>query len=151
LVRSDASTPEQYLAELSEDRRELVAALRDAILENLPHGYEETMNWGMLSYEVPLGRYPDTYNGKPLSYAALAAQKNYVSLYLMGVYGDPDTEAWFHERYRRSGKRLDMGKSCVRFKKLDDVPLDVVAEVVGRWSLDDFIARYESSRGSGGK
>lgn len=148
MVRSDASSLEEYLSELPEDRRELVGAIRETILANLPEGYEESMSWGMLSYEVPLSRYPDTYNGKPLAYAALASQKNYVSLYLMGVYGDGATEDWFHRRYRETGKRLDMGKSCVRFKKLDEVPLDVVGEVIARLSGDDFIARYEESRHS---
>ena len=146
MVRSNASTPEQYLAELPEDRREFVSALRDAILDSLPPGYEEAMNWGMLSYEVPLSTFSATYNGQPLSYVALASQKNYVSLYLMGVYGDEESEKWFHDRYRETGKRLDMGKSCVRFKRLEDVPLDVVRDVVGRLSVGDFVAKYQAAR-----
>jgi hypothetical protein len=146
MVRSDAVTAEQYLAELPEERREFVAALRDTIVANLPDGYEESMNWGMISFEVPLSRYPDTYNGKPLSYLALASQKNYVSLYLMSIYGEPESEEWFQSRYEASGKKLDMGKSCVRFKRLDDVPLEVVGEVAGRLSVDEFVARYEELR-----
>lgn len=147
MVRSEASSPEKYLSELPDDRRVFVSAIRDVILENLPPGYDESMTWGMLSYEVPLSRYPDTYNGKPLAYAALASQKNYVSLYLMGVYGDPDVESWFHDRYRESGKKLDMGKSCVRFKELGDVPLEVVAEVIRKWNVDEYLDRYEAARG----
>lgn len=147
MVRSEAISPEQYLNELPEDRRRFVGRLRETILANLPEGYEESINWGMLSYEVPLSRYPDTYNRKPLVYAALASQKNYVSLYLMGVYGDPGAEEWFHRRYREvSGALPHMGKSCVRFKKLDDVPLDVVGEVVARLPVAEFIDRYESAR-----
>ena len=149
MVRSEAATAEEYLAELPEERREFISALREVVLDALPDGYEESTTWGMLSYEIPLSRYPTTYNGKPLAYVALASQKNYVSLYLMGVYGDPATEEWFHTRYRESGKTLDMGKSCVRFKRLGDVPLDVIAEVVGRLGVDEMIARYEAARGTG--
>jgi hypothetical protein len=100
----------------------------------------------MISYEIPLSRYPKTYNKQPLAMAALASQKNYMSLYLMTVYGDKDTETWFHERYRASGKKLDMGKSCVHFRKLDDLPLDLVGESIGRVSVDKYIERYEQSR-----
>ena len=147
MVHSDAVTPQDYLAELPEHRSVFVAAIRQAVLDGLPAGYEEAMSWGMLSYEVPLSRYPNTYNGKPLSYAALASQKNYVSLYLMGVYGDADAEKWFHGRFEASGKKLDMGKSCVRFKSLDDVPLDLVSDVVARLPVEAFLARYEEARG----
>ena len=145
-MRSEAATPAEYLAELPDDRRDFVATIREEILANLPAGYQEAMTWGMLSYEVPLERYPNTYNGKPLAYVALASQKNYVSLYLMGVYGDRSAEDWLHERYRASGKNLNMGKSCVRFKTLDEVPLDIVGEVVARLPVGDFLARYESIR-----
>lgn len=145
-MRSDAHTVEEYLAELPDDRRATVRAVRDVVLANLPDGYVESMNWGMISFEIPLDRYPSTYNGKPLGYAALASQKNYVSLYLMSVYGDPATEEWFHKQYRASGKRLDMGKSCVRFRTLDDLPLDLVGEVIARTSVEDYISRYEAAR-----
>lgn len=145
-MRSDAGSVDQYLEGLPLERREMVAAIRAVILEHLPQGYEESMTWGMPTYEIPLDRYPDTYNGKPLAYISLASQKNYVSLYLMSVYGDAEAEKWFHDRYAQSGKKLDMGKSCVRFKRLEDVPLDVVAEVVERTSVEDMIARYEAAR-----
>ena len=146
VVRSDALTPQQFLVELPSQRREIVIAIREAVLEALPEGYEEAMAWGMLTYQVPLSRYPDTYNGKALAYAALASQKNYVSLHLMSVYGDQATEDWFHDRYRASGKKLNMGKSCVRFRNLDDVPLDVIGDVIARTSVEQFLARYESAR-----
>jgi hypothetical protein len=146
-VRSEAASPEAYLSELPEGRREFVSAIREVIIEHLPDGYEESMTWGMLSYEVPLSRYPDTYNRKPLAYAALASQKTYVSLYLMGVYGDAEVESWFHAKYEKSGKKLDMGKSCVRFKRLDDVPLDLVGDVIAKWPVDEYLDRYETARG----
>ena len=101
----------------------------------------------MISYVVPLERYPKTYNRQALQYAALASQKNYVSLYLMNVYGNEETESWFVNSYRASGKRLDMGKACVRFKRIDDLPLDLIGETIARTSVDDFIALYEKARG----
>lgn len=146
MVRSDAATVEQYLAELDPERRRELSAVRDVVLANLPEGYQESMNWGMISYEIPLERYPDTYNKQPLAYAALASQKNYMSLYLMGLYGDPEQEQSFEERYRATGKRYDVGKSCVRFRRLDDLPLDLVGEVIASTSVDDHIAHYEAAR-----
>ena len=146
MAYSKAATVEEYLRELPAERRQTVEALRTVILDNLPGGYEEAMQFGMISYVVPLERYPKTYNGQALSYAALASQKNYVSVYLMNIYSDVETERWFTERYRASGKRLDMGKACVRFKKLDDLPLDLIAEAVALTSVDSFIELYEESR-----
>jgi len=146
MAQSNATTVQAYLDELPEDRRAVVAAVREAILANLPKGYQESMNWGMISYEIPLERYPDTYNSQPLGYLALAAQKRYFSLYMMGVYGDPEQEARLKAGFEEAGKRLDMGKSCVRFRKLDDLPLDVVGELIARITPEDFIAKYEASR-----
>ena len=146
MAYSKAATVEEYLEELPAERRRTVDAVRKVILDNLPDGYEEAMQFGMISYVVPLERYPKTYNGQALSYAALASQKNYVSVYLMNIYSDVETERWFTERYRASGKRLDMGKACVRFKKLDDLPLDLIAEAVALTSVDSFIELYEESR-----
>jgi len=146
MVRSPATTVQEYLDSLPADRRATIESVREVVRRNLPEGYQETINWGMLSYEIPLERYPDTYNGQPLGYMALASQKNYVSLYLMSVYGDPETERWFTERYRASGKKLDMGKSCVHFHKADDLPLDLIGEVVSRTSVDDYLAHYEKAR-----
>ena len=138
-MRSDAATVEQYLDELPDDRRHAIEAVRETILANLPEGFEETMNWGMISYEVPLEVYPDTYNGKPLGYAALASQKNYMALYLSSVYSMPGLLEQFQEDYAATGKRLDMGKSCVRFRKLDDLPLDVIADTIAAVSMDEFV------------
>lgn len=145
-MQSKAQTVEEYLASLPEERRMAVAAIRDVIRQNLPEGYEEGMQYGMIGYYVPLSRYPETYNKQPLGYVALASQKNYMSLYLMGVYTDEGTANRFREAYLKTGKKLDMGKSCVRFKKLEDLPLDLLAQVIREVSVDEFIAMYERSR-----
>jgi hypothetical protein len=104
------------------------------------------MQYGMISYHVPLERYPNTYNGEPLAVATLASQKRHMALYLMGIYADAEGAAWFRERWTAAAGRIDMGKSCVRFRRLEDVPLDVVAEAIARASLEDFVAAYERSR-----
>ena len=144
MVKSAAKTPEEYLREQPEDRRKALTAVRKVILKNLPKGYQEAMNWGMITYEIPLSRYPLTYNKQPVAYAALGAQKNYMAVYLMGVYGE--NEASFKERYRATGKKLDMGKSCVRFKKLDDLPLELIGEVIRKTPVDAYIKQYEAAR-----
>ena len=146
MVKSAASTVEEYMAELSPERREALGVVRDVVLENLPEGYEEIMDFGMISYVVPLEAFPKTYNGHPLMYAALADQKNHMGLYLMCLYSHQESLDWFEERYRASGKKLDMGKSCVRFKRLDDLPLDVVGEVIAKTPMESYIAFYEEAR-----
>ena len=145
-MQSAATTVGDYLAELPPERRDAIAAVRDVVLENLPPGYEEAISYGMIGYAIPLERYPDTYNGQPLGLAALASQKNYMSLYLMNVYGDQKIEKWFHGEWEKTGKKLDMGKSCVRFKKLEDLPLELVAKVIARTPVNQLIERYELSR-----
>lgn len=144
-MRSEATTVEEYLSELPEERRAALEEVREVILGNLPDGIEENMNWGMISYEVPLERYPDTYNGQPLSYAALASQKNHMAVYLTGIYMDETSRAEFESAYRATGKRLDLGKSCVRFRKLDDLPLPLIGDTVASMSLDEFISRVEQA------
>lgn len=146
MARSSASTPEEYLAELSPDRREVVAAVRDVILENLPEGYQEAMNWGMIAYEVPLERFPDTYNGQPLMYMALAAQKNHFAVYTMGVYMTPGGENQLRTEFEEAGKKLEMGKSCIRFRKLDQLPLEVIGRIAGCMEVEAFIEGFERSR-----
>lgn len=148
MVTSTASTVDEYLATLPQDRRVAMAAVRDVIRRNLPDGYREGMAYGMIGWYVPLDRFPETYNGQPLGLAALASQKHHMSLYLNNVYGDAATEAWFRKRYAASGKTLDMGKSCVRFRRLDDLPLEVVGEVIARTPVDAFVERYRAVRGS---
>jgi hypothetical protein len=148
-VRIDADTADDYLAALPDDRREALATVRRAIVENLPDGYVETARWGMISYEIPLERYPETYNGQPLSYAALASQKRHMSLYLMGVYCDQRTREWFEREVADREADLDIGKACVRFRKLDDLPLDLVAEAIAMVPVDEYIRIYRESRGGG--
>lgn len=146
MASSGAKTVKGYLQELPEDRREVVSRVRDTILGNLPAGYEETMNWGMISFEVPLSRYPDTYNKKPLIYMALAAQKNHYAVYSSGVYMDPLGESWLKDQFERAGKKLDMGKSCIRFRKLENLPLEVVGKIAAAQNVDEFIEAYEAAR-----
>ncbi len=141
-----AATVAEYLNGLTPERRDAIEQVRNVILDNLPKGYQESLTYGVLSYEVPLSRLPDTYNGQPLSYVALGSQKNYMSLYLMNIYGDPKAARWFKSAYKAKGKKLDMGKSCVRFKTVEDLPLDLVAEVVGRTPIEDWIRIYRESR-----
>ncbi len=145
-MHSDAPTVDEYLAELPPDRREALARVREVILRHLPEGYAESMQFGMIGYGIPLERYPKTYNKQPLALAALASQKRYMVVYLNGVYAASDEEAWFKERYAASGKKLDMGKSCVYFRKLEDLPLDVIGEAIARWPVERYIAQYEESR-----
>jgi hypothetical protein len=146
VVRSEAATVEEYLQELLPERKEVVSKVRDIILKNLPQGYSEAMRWGMISYEIPLEDYPETYNGQPLGYLALASQKQKISLYMMGVYQDAKQEAMLKEGFRKAGKKMDVGKSCVRFRKLDDLLLEVVGELIASTPPDKFIALYEKSR-----
>jgi len=145
-VKSKAKSPEQYLAELPEDRRRALTKVRSLILEHLPKGYVEAMDWGMISYQVPLALCPDTYNGKPLMYAALASQKGYMVVYLSAIYADAPSRAAFEKAYRATGKRYDVGQSCVRFRTLDDLPLDVIGKAIAATPVAKYVALYEASR-----
>jgi hypothetical protein len=145
-MQSHAATVEEYLAELPDDRRTSISAVRDVINANLPDGYQESMAFGMIGWGIPLEDYPDTYNGQPLGIAALASQKNHMAVYLMGLYASESEEAWFREEYAKRGMRLDMGKSCVRFRRLDQVPLDVIGETIARIPPARLIERYEAAR-----
>lgn len=145
-MRSEAITVDQYLAELPDDRRDAIETVRDTILENLPEGYFEEMNFGMITYSVPLATYPNTYNGQPLMYAALANQKNHMAVYLTGVYADEGQRDAFLDKYRETGKRLDMGKSCVRFRRIEDLPVELIGDTIAVTDVDTFIEVYEASR-----
>ncbi len=151
MVSSTAKSPDEYIAALPPERREAISAVREVVRRNLPHGFEEGMEFGVITWYVPLERFPDTYNGHPLGLVALASQKQYMALYLNTVYGDPQLADWFRARYAESGKRLDMGKSCVRFRSLDDLPLDVIGETIGKVPLDRFVSHYQAARGSSRK
>jgi uncharacterized protein YdhG (YjbR/CyaY superfamily) len=144
-MQSNATTVEAYLAELPEERRTALESVRQTILANLPPGYEEAMNWGMIVYQVPLARYPHTYNGQPLAYAGLASQKNHMAVYLMAIYAEEAARERFETAYRATGKRYDVGKSCVRFRKIDDLPLELIGESITTFSVDEFVARVEQA------
>ena len=138
------TTVEEYLKALPEERSAVVSGVRDLIRRSLPAGYQETFAWGMIMYVIPLERFPKTYNGHPLSIVALAAQKNYYSLYLMGAYGNPEKERWLREEAIKAGKKLDMGKSCLRFRSLLDLPTEAIARVIASVTPEQYIALYES-------
>lgn len=144
----NAKTAADYLRALPEDRRAALEAVRQVILAHLPEGYEEGIQCGMIAYVVPHRLYPPGYHcdpRQPLQYAALGSQKNYMSLHLMTVYGDPATAEWFRKAYVASGKKLDMGKACVRFKKLEDLPLDVIGQAIARVPVKAYLARIEQA------
>ncbi|CAN5754379.1 DUF1801 domain-containing protein [soil metagenome] len=150
MARCDTTSPDDSLAALPEDRRELIGEVRATILEHLPDGFEEAMSFGMLGDVVPLEAFGDTYNGEPLRVLALANQKNHVSVYLMGVYGSDAERDWFVDAWNATGKELDMGKACVRLKRADDVAFDVLAEAVARVQPADQRPRQPAAEVPGG-
>ncbi len=142
MVQSKATSVKDYLAELPEDRRAAIQAVRDVILKNLDKDFEEGMQYGMIGYYVPHSVYPPGYHcdpRQPLGFAHLASQKNYMALYLMCLYGDPNVLKWFEAEWKKTGKKLDMGKSCVRFKKLDDLALGVIGEAIRQVTARKYI------------
>ncbi len=146
MVSSAAKTVDVYLQSLPADRRDAISAVRSVVRKNLPKGYVEQMDFGMICYCVPLDRFPETYNKHPLCYAGLAAQKNYSAIYLMGVYGDGANAKKFKAAFEKAGKKLDMGKSCVRFQSVDDLELKAIGDTIASMPVDDYIALYEKSR-----
>ena len=144
-MQSRADTVEQYLAELPDDRKTAIETVRRVVLENLPQGFEEAMNWGMITYQVPLEKYPDTYNGQPLMYAALASQKNHMAVYLTGIYMSEQGRREFEAAYKATGKRCDVGKSCVRFRKLEDIPLPLIGETIASIGVEEFVSRVKAT------
>lgn len=146
MAKSAASTVEEYLAELPDDKRQALSAVREVVLRNLPDGYREMMTFGMIGYGIPLERYPNTYNGQPLAFAALAAQKNYNALYLTCVYQDPEQEGELRDGFEAAGKKLDMGKSCIRFKQPNDLALDAIGRIIAATPPERFIQRHEAAR-----
>ena len=144
--RTKAATVSEIVKAWPADRRAAMSTVRKNILDHLPKGYEETAAWGVLTYAVPLSMCPDTYNGQPLGYVALGSQKNYMTLHLMPLYGDKKTEEWFRAQFKARGLKLDMGKACVRFKSIEDLPLDVVGAVVAKYPVEAWVRMYEQSR-----
>ena len=141
---------ESYLAALPDDRRDAISAVRDAINAKLAPGYEERLQYGAISWTVPESVLParDVYNKQPLALATLASQKNHMAVYMMGVYGDPKERQWFEKAYKASGKKLDMGKSCVRFTSLDKLAIEVVAEAMSRIPVERYVAGYRKVKGT---
>lgn len=137
-------TVDEYLKSLPDDRREAMTKVRAMVKKNLPKGYREHVDYGMITYDVPLETFGDTYNKRPLCYVGLASQKNHMALYLMSAYGDAEQEKFLADEFRKAGKKLDMGKSCLRFKQLDDLPLDVIARVVSSTPPEELIAKHEA-------
>ncbi|MDQ6717036.1 MAG: DUF1801 domain-containing protein [Gemmatimonadota bacterium] len=147
MVVSKETSPAAYLASLPPERRKVIAAVRSVINKNLPKGYVESMSYGMLTYEIPLSKYPDTYNKLPLMYLALAAQKNNFALYLAGVTHNKALMDKLAAAYKAAGKKPDMGKGCLRFKSLDDLPLDVIGKLVASTSVEQRIKNSAKARG----
>jgi Domain of unknown function (DU1801) len=146
MALSKAKTVKEYLDELPAERRREVSKVRSVVRKNLPRGYREGMSLGMITYEIPLERFPNTYNKQPLCYAGLAAQKSFNTIYLMGAYGDPKQRQQLEEAFRKSGKKMDMGKSCLHFRAADDLPLDAIGEIIASTLPDKMIEAYEASR-----
>jgi hypothetical protein len=153
-TKTSARTVPEYLRGLDPERRAILSAVRNVVNQHLPEGYAEGIAFGMIGWFVPLETFPDTYNGHPLCYAGLAANKNFNTLYLMGPYGDPRQRQFLEEEFKQRGLKLDMGKSCIHFKTLDDLPLDVIATVIQWTPASAMMAAHEASHGkkaSGGK
>jgi len=148
-MQSNSATVQEYLDSLLKDRREAISAVRKVILKHLPKGYEAALQYGMIGYALPLKLYPQGYLGKkdvPLPYAALASQKNHMAAYLMSIYGNTKFYEWFVKAYQATGKKLDMGKSCICFKKIEDLPLEVIGQAIAATSVNEFVQKYEESR-----
>jgi uncharacterized protein YdhG (YjbR/CyaY superfamily) len=148
-MQYDVKTVEEYLEVLPEKRRAAVEKLREVILSNLPEGFDEQLSYGMIGYVVPLSKYPQGYHskkGEPLPFMSLASQKSHIALYHMGLYGNQDVEEWFIDEYAKQvPTKLNMGKSCIRFRNPDHIPYDLIAELVQKISVDEFIDNYEQS------
>jgi len=149
-MQSKASTPDQYMEQLPDDRKKAMEALRKSIKDNLPDGFEETMSYGMIGYVIPRTVYPAGYHANPqlpLPFINIASQKNYIALYHMGLYSDKKLLDWFTKAWSTKARsKLDMGKSCIRFKNPDDIPFDLIAELTTKISADEWIRRYEKNR-----
>jgi uncharacterized protein YdhG (YjbR/CyaY superfamily) len=149
IMKYIANSPEEYINQLPEERQDSFNKLRNTIIKHLPLGFEERMSYGMIGYVVPKSLYPAGYHCDPklpLPFVNIASQKNFIALYHMGIYTDPELLQWFQSEYAQQCKyKLDMGKSCVRFKKMDDIPFDLIAELMEKMTPEDWINRYESA------
>ncbi|MDB4958142.1 MAG: hypothetical protein JWO36_5711 [Myxococcales bacterium] len=137
---------DEYIDTLPEDRRIAIRTVRELVNSHIPAGYEEGMQYGMISWFVPFTTLAETYNNQPLALVSLGSQKSHMALYMMSVYGDENLKAWFESAFKKAGKKLDMGKSCVRFKTLEALPLEVIGEALTRVSVDEYVAKYHAVR-----
>ena len=148
-MQYNATSPEEYIAQLPEDRQVSMDRLRQTILKNLPEGFKEGMSYGMIGYVVPHSLYPAGYHCDPklpLPFLSIASQKNFIAFYHMGIYAEPELHDWFVAEYPKHVKtKLDMGKSCIRFKKPDQIPFELLGELVSRMSAEKWIAIYEAN------
>ena len=148
-MKIEANSPNDYILKLPKDRQEVVSELRKVVLDNLPKGFSEEMSYGMIGYVVPHSIYPDGYHCDPklpLPFLSIASQKNFVAFYHMGIYSDEKLLDWFVREYpNHSNYKLDMGKSCIRFKRMNDIPYELIGELVRRISVDNWIQTYETA------
>ena len=147
-MSTTATTPQEYITSLPNDRREAVAKLRDSINQNLDPQFAEQISYGMIGWVVPFELYPAGYHVDPklpLPFVNLANQKNHIALYHMGLYGDPELLHWFEQEYAKTGYKLDIGKSCIRFKKTDQIPYNLIAELVKKVSLQEYVEQYQAA------
>ena len=145
-MRSKATGVNEYLSELEPAQKQEVSKVRALIIKNLNKGFVESMNWGMITYEVPLKTFAETYNGKPLMYAAIAAKKDHLALYLTTMYTDPEIQTWLANKFEEAGLTLDMGESCIRFQTAQDLPLKDIGELINQTTVDQFVAYFKRSR-----
>lgn len=154
-MQSSAKSPEEYMDSLPEERKPTMEQLRNTIIKNLPQGFKETMGYGMLSWVVPHSMYPKGYHCDPkipLPFLSIASQKNFIAVYHMGIYSDPDLLNWFTSEYPKHVKtKLDMGKSCIRFKKPDQIPFELIGELVQKMTPADWILKYEEALSKGSR
>ncbi|WP_367388627.1 DUF1801 domain-containing protein [Lewinella sp. LCG006] len=148
-MKTEAITPDNYIEQLPEDRQAAMQQLRTTIQQNIPAGFEETMNYGMIGYVVPHSAYPAGYHCDtklPLPFMNIASQKNFIALYHMGIYANPELMEWFVAEYPKHNKRkLDMGKSCIRFKKVEEIPYALIAELAQKMTMQEWIELYEAN------
>lgn len=147
MAHSSEKTVLGYINSLPKEKTEVISYIRDLMLESIPDGIVETMNWGMISYEIPLKTYPNTYNKQPLMYAALAAQKNHFSIYLTNLYMNDEYMPMLIKAYEDMGLKPNIGKSCIRFRRIENIPINTIIEIVKSTRMEEFISKYESSRG----
>lgn len=148
-MQYDANTPEEYISQLPEERKEPFKKLRKTVLDNLPKGFEEIIGYGMPGYVVPHSIYPDGYHcdpDTPLPFVSIASQKNFIAVYHMGIYSDPKLLKWFIFEYPKYvNTKLDMGKSCIRFKKTDQIPYELIGQLMTKMTPEDWIKKYEDA------